>query len=166
MGRCCFRSAAQWMFCDYGAGFLPPCPPNISVSTGTGLHHKPAPEQERFMDKKGISRRDLMGAAAVAAGALGLRPAKAAEKAGAPDIKLGLYSITYLGLWYRGDALTPQQVVDRAKQFGYQGVELDGKRPHGDPLDMNSYMCGELRRYAEGQGIEIYAVAGNNDFSS
>ncbi len=116
-------------------------------------------------EKNTMSRRDLMGAAALAAGALSSGRLAGAE-ASAGDIKLGLYSITYLGLWYRGDALTLQQVVDRAKEYGYQGVEVDGKRPHGDPLDMNKYQCTELRRYAERQGIEIYAVAGNNDFSS
>ena len=77
-----------------------------------------------------------------------------------------MYSITYLGVWYRGDALTLEQVIQRAKQFGYQGVEFDGKRPHADPLDMPKARCRELRRFAQGQGIEIYAVAANNDFSS
>jgi len=119
------------------------------------------------MNTKNVSRRELMGAAALAATALSAGSRAAAETtAPTPDIKLGLYSITYLGVWYRGDALTPAQVVDRAKEYGYQGMELDGKRPHGDPLDMNKYLCRELRRYADRQGIEIYAVAGNNDFSS
>ncbi len=112
---------------------------------------------------KRISRRDFALTAALSAGTLG--PVGAAEKPAA-DIKLGLYSITYLGVWYRGDALTLEQVVDRAKQYGYQGVEIDGKQPHGDPIDMPKKRCAELRKYAQGQGIEIYAVAGNNDFSS
>ncbi len=81
-------------------------------------------------------------------------------------MRLGLYSITYLGVWYRGPALTLTEVVDRAKSFGYDGVEIDGKRPHGNPTDMPPERCRELRRYAEDAGIEIYAVAANNDFSS
>jgi sugar phosphate isomerase/epimerase len=84
----------------------------------------------------------------------------------APNLKLGLYSITYLGVWYRGDALTLEQVVGRARQYGYQGVEIDGKRPHGNPLDMPRKRCRELHRFAAGEGVEIYAVAANNDFSS
>ena len=51
-------------------------------------------------------------------------------------MKLGLYSITYLGVWYDGPALTIEQVIDRSKTFGYDGVEIDGKRPHGNPLDL------------------------------
>jgi sugar phosphate isomerase/epimerase len=109
-----------------------------------------------------LSRRGFVQGAALAAGAAGL------TRAAAPvaDVKIGLYSITYGGVWYRGDALTTEQVIDRAVKFGYQGVEIDGKRPHGNPLDLPKARCQELRKRATGQGIEIYAVAANNDFSS
>ena len=81
-------------------------------------------------------------------------------------MKIGLYSITYLGLWYRGPALSIEEVIDRAKRFGYEGVEIDGKRPHGNPADQPRRRCLELRDRAHDAGIEIYAVAANNDFSS
>ena len=81
-------------------------------------------------------------------------------------MKIGLYSITYLGLWYRGPALSIEEVIDRAKRFGYEGVEIDGKRPHGNPADMPQARCAELRDRAHDAGIDIYAVAANNDFSS
>jgi len=81
-------------------------------------------------------------------------------------MKVGLYSITYLGLWYRGEALTLEELIRKAREYGYDGVEIDGKRPHGNPLDMPEERCRELRRIADGEGIEIYAVAANNDFSS
>jgi sugar phosphate isomerase/epimerase len=93
----------------------------------------------------------------------GVLPAAAVPRA---QINVGLYSITYGGVWYRGDALTMEQIVGRARNFGYQGVEIDGKRPHGNPLDMPKARCQQLRKLASDQGIEIYAVAGNNDFSS
>ena len=80
-------------------------------------------------------------------------------------MKLGLYSITYLGIWYRGAALTMPELIKRAKRFGYDGIEIDGKRPHGNPLDWPQPRCKELRSIAAGEGIEIHAVAANNDFS-
>jgi sugar phosphate isomerase/epimerase len=83
-----------------------------------------------------------------------------------PNMKVGLYSITYLGLWYQGPALTIEDVILRARRFGYDGVEIDGKRPHGNPLEMPAQRCLEARRFANDHGIEIYAVAANNDFSS
>jgi sugar phosphate isomerase/epimerase len=125
-----------------------------------------------------ISRRHFLSSSAMVAGAgaltagqlIGVRahsgsPAadKEATKGG---MKLGLYSITYLGIWYRGAALTLEDVIHRARQFGYDGVELDGKRPHANPLDMPKTRCRELRALAAGNGIELYSVAANNDFSS
>jgi sugar phosphate isomerase/epimerase len=115
--------------------------------------------------KRQVSRRDFIQTAALAAGAVGaVGPARGA--ASEADIKIGLYSITYGGVWYRGGALSLEQVLQRAKKFGYQGVEIDGKRPHGNPLDMPKIRCQQLRKMAADQGLEIYAVAGNNDFSS
>jgi sugar phosphate isomerase/epimerase len=81
-------------------------------------------------------------------------------------MKVGLYSITYLGLWYDGEPLTLPQMIRRAKEYGYDGIEIDGKRPHGNPLDLTTPRCRDLRTRAEGEGVEIYAVAANNDFSN
>jgi sugar phosphate isomerase/epimerase len=114
-------------------------------------------------DSNQLSRRGFVQTAALAAGALG---AADLARAATADVKVGLYSITYGGVWYRGDALTVEQVIERAKRFGYQGVEIDGKRPHGNPLDMAKARCQQLRKMAADMGLEIYAVAGNNDFSS
>jgi sugar phosphate isomerase/epimerase len=83
-----------------------------------------------------------------------------------PGLKVGLYSITYLGIWYRGEALNLEEVIRRARKYGYAGVEIDGKRPHGNPLDLPRRRCRELRALAEAAGVEIYSVAANNDFSS
>ena len=81
-------------------------------------------------------------------------------------MKLGLYSVTYMGLWYRGEPLTLPQLISRAKEYGYDGIEIDGKRPHGNPLDWPASRCREFRLQAEAEGLDIYAVAANNDFSN
>jgi sugar phosphate isomerase/epimerase len=81
-------------------------------------------------------------------------------------MRIGLYSITYLGLWYRGEPLTLEQLIRRAHEYGFEGLEIDGKRPHGNPLDFTPARCKELRNLAAREGVPIYAVAANNDFSS
>lgn len=115
------------------------------------------------MNRREFSTASLVAAAGVLAGGNAF---PSPLQAGKSAMKVGLYSITYLGLWYRGKALTLQEVIGRAREFGYQGVEVDGKRPHGNPLDWPTARCRELRAYADGEGIEIYGVAANNDFSS
>jgi sugar phosphate isomerase/epimerase len=57
-------------------------------------------------------------------------------------------------------------MITQAKKYGYDGIEIDGKRPHGNPLDWPTPRCRELRSIADGEGIDIFAVAANNDFSS
>jgi len=81
-------------------------------------------------------------------------------------MKVGLYSITFLGVWYRGEALALPELVRSAREYGYDGIEIDGKRPHGNPLDWPRKRCKELRSIAKGEGVEIHAVAANNDFSN
>jgi sugar phosphate isomerase/epimerase len=81
-------------------------------------------------------------------------------------MKTGLYSITYLGLWYRGPALSLEDLTREARRRGYDGLELDGKRPHANPADISQSRCRDLRSLAAGEGVELYALAANNDFSS
>jgi sugar phosphate isomerase/epimerase len=81
-------------------------------------------------------------------------------------VKVGLYSITYLGIWYRGGPLSMRDFIVQARKLGYQGIEIDGKRPHGNPMDLSAAARSEIRAMTAGENLEIPAVASNNDFSS
>ncbi len=81
-------------------------------------------------------------------------------------MKIGLYSITYLGAWYRGPALTIGEFISQAARLGYDGVEIDGKRPHGNPMDLDARARAEIREQLQREGLELAAIAANNDFSS
>lgn len=81
-------------------------------------------------------------------------------------MKLAIYSVTYSGLWYNGPALSIEEVIERAARFGYEGIEIDGKRPHGFPLDWDHNKRKEIRSFAERKGIEIVAISANNNFAS
>jgi len=81
-------------------------------------------------------------------------------------MKISLYSITYLGIWYAGPALEFEDLVMRAKDCGYAGIELDGKRPLGNPMDLSPRQRERMRSILEREGMEIPCVAANNDFSS
>jgi sugar phosphate isomerase/epimerase len=81
-------------------------------------------------------------------------------------MKISLYSITYAGIWYDGPALTFEEFVKRAKAFGYSGIELDGKRPMGNPMDLDKKVREKMRNILTRERMDIPCVAANNDFSS
>jgi sugar phosphate isomerase/epimerase len=81
-------------------------------------------------------------------------------------MKISLYTVSYMGIWYDGPALSFEEIVKRAKDYGYDGVELDGKRPHGNPMDLDRRARERMRSLVERAGLEISCVAANNDFSS
>ncbi len=107
-----------------------------------------------------MTRRDFLAAGSAMIGGA------AAAKPAIGDIRPALYSVTYIGLWYRGDALSMEQVLERAKRFGYEGVEIEAKRPHGCPLDWPRKRCNDFRARAKDSGLAITGVAAMNDFSS
>lgn len=82
------------------------------------------------------------------------------------DIKIGLYTVSYLGIWYDGPALSFSEIVERAKRYGYDSIELDNKRPMGMPMDIDQRKRDEMLNIMTKHGIEMPCVAANNDFSS
>lgn len=118
----------------------------------------------------GMNRRNFLRDAAMGTAAIGLAPsslpAMGSMVESKPANRVGLYSITFLGVWYKGKALTLDEMMLKAKELGFDGIEIDGKRPHGNPLDLPSERCKELKAKARDLGLEIYAVSANNDFSS
>lgn len=81
-------------------------------------------------------------------------------------MKIGLYSVTYRGVWYRGEALDVFDLVRLAKQQGWEGLELDTERPHAAPMDLSTEDRKRLRDLAGGFGIDLCAVSPNCDLSS
>lgn len=80
--------------------------------------------------------------------------------------KIGLYSVTYAGMWYDGPALSLKAFVDRAQQFGFDGVELDCRAPHALPYLLSMDDRKEIADYIGEKGLGLAALAANNDFSS
>ncbi|MDX2153718.1 MAG: sugar phosphate isomerase/epimerase family protein [Bryobacteraceae bacterium] len=81
-------------------------------------------------------------------------------------MKIGLYSITYRGVWYRGEAIDVFSLVRLAKQQGWEGLELDAERPHAAPMDLSPDDRRRLRDLAGELGLELCAVSPNCDLSS
>jgi sugar phosphate isomerase/epimerase len=126
-----------------------------------------------LMDSE-LSRRSFLATTAVAATA-GISAAanKAAakqaiqgSKAGRPKMKIGLYSMTYNGIWYRGDGMRCKEVMRFAKQDGWEGIEFETKRPQACPMNLSKDDRKELCDLAEELELPICAVSPNSDLSS
>jgi sugar phosphate isomerase/epimerase len=81
-------------------------------------------------------------------------------------MKIGLYSITYLGIWYRGEHMELKELMRFAKKEGWEGIEFDTKRPHAAPMDLSCDDRKELRDLAGELDLPISAVSPNSDLSS
>jgi sugar phosphate isomerase/epimerase len=81
-------------------------------------------------------------------------------------VKIGLYSITYRGIWYRGGAVDLFSLVRLAKEQGWEGLELDAERPHAAPMDLSGDDRKRLRDLAGEVGLPLCAISPNCDLSS
>lgn len=90
------------------------------------------------------------------------RPGTTKTKKG---MKIGLYTITYLGIWYKGDAIELGELMRLAKKEGWEGIELDTKRPHAAPMDLSRDDRKRLRDLAGKLELPISAVSPNCDLS-
>jgi D-psicose/D-tagatose/L-ribulose 3-epimerase len=81
-------------------------------------------------------------------------------------VKLGIYSITYRGVWYKGKAVDIYSLFRLAKNQGWEGVELDAERPHAAPMDLSADDRRRLRDLAGELGMPISAISPNCDLSS
>ena len=81
-------------------------------------------------------------------------------------MKIGLYSITYRGAFYSGEALEIKEMMRLVKQQGWEGVELDVERPHPTPHDTSDEDRRELRDLAGELELPICAVSPLCDLSS
>lgn len=81
-------------------------------------------------------------------------------------MKVSLYTITLSGGYYGGPHVPLLEMLPQAKEWGYDGIEIEGKRPHGCPLDLDDRARADIRRAADDNGLEISCIAAYNDYSS
>jgi sugar phosphate isomerase/epimerase len=81
-------------------------------------------------------------------------------------MKIGLYTITYLGVWYKGEEIELRELMRFAKKEGWEGIEFDTKRPHAAPMDLSDDDRKELRDLAGELDLPISAVSPNCDLAS
>lgn len=81
-------------------------------------------------------------------------------------MKVGLYSVTYSGAWYRGGPLPLDKVISKAKAMGFDGVEIGAKRPQASPLDLDVDERRAIREQIRDEGLELPAISTYTEFTS
>lgn len=76
-----------------------------------------------------------------------------------------LFSVGYAGLWGQ-KALPLPDFLRKARQLGYPGVMLMGKRPHLSPLEFKGETLAPLKAVLEETGVRCTVIGGYTDFSS
>ena len=81
-------------------------------------------------------------------------------------MKFGLLSVSYSGMFYSGEALSLKQQIHKAKEFGFDGLSIEAKRPIASPLDLSKADRARVKEVASDQGIELCAVESMSNFTS
>jgi sugar phosphate isomerase/epimerase len=79
-------------------------------------------------------------------------------------MKTVLHSVSYAGVWTGQIRLTIDQFLEKAANFGYDGVMLVAKRPHLSPLDANNTTLDRIRESLNEYGLQLACLAGYTDF--
>lgn len=79
-------------------------------------------------------------------------------------MKFALLTVTYGGLFYKGEALTLEQQIHKAKALGFDALAIETKRPVASPLDLNKANREYIRRIAADEGITLCAVESMSNF--
>ncbi|MEM3956812.1 MAG: sugar phosphate isomerase/epimerase family protein [Thermoproteota archaeon] len=81
-------------------------------------------------------------------------------------IKTALFTVTYCGLWYKGEALSLKEQLEKAKELGFDGITIETKRPVALPCDLDRAARKEIVELAYSHGIAIAAVETMSNFAS
>jgi sugar phosphate isomerase/epimerase len=80
-------------------------------------------------------------------------------------MKFALLSVTYGGLFYKGQALSIEQQIQKAKQFGFDGLAIETKRPVASPLDISKADRNRIKQIGADEGIALCAVESMSNFA-
>lgn len=81
-------------------------------------------------------------------------------------MKTALYTVTYNGQFYKGRALTLEEIFARAADMGFDAVEVGAKRPVASPLDLDQERRSAIRALSVRHGVAIGCIGGYSNLVS
>src|SRR4249920_1400663 len=79
-------------------------------------------------------------------------------------MKFALLTVTYGGLFYKGPALSLEQQIHKAKEFGFDALAIETKRPVASPLDLTKADRNRIKMLAADEGIPLCAIESISNF--
>ena len=73
-------------------------------------------------------------------------------------MKFALLTVTYGGLFYKGEALSLEQQIYKAKALGFDALAIETKRPVASPLDLSKADRNRIKSIATDEGLPLCAV--------
>ena len=80
-------------------------------------------------------------------------------------MKFALLTVTYGGLFYKGEALSLEQQVYKAKELGFDALAIETKRPVASPVDLTKTDRDRARKVAADEGITLCAIESLSNFA-
>jgi sugar phosphate isomerase/epimerase len=81
-------------------------------------------------------------------------------------MKTALYTVTYSGMFYKGDALPLEEIFPRVAEMGFDGIEIGAKRPVASPLDLTQEQRTAIRRLSEQHALPIGCIGSYSNLAS
>jgi sugar phosphate isomerase/epimerase len=80
-------------------------------------------------------------------------------------MKFALLTVTYGGLFYKGQALSLEQQIFKAKELGFDALAIETKRPVASPLDLTKADRARIKNIAADEGVALCAVESMSNFA-
>jgi len=79
-------------------------------------------------------------------------------------MKFALLTVTYGGLFYKGEALSLEQQIQKAKELGFDALAIETKRPVASPLDLSKAERNRIKGIAADEGLPLCAIESMSNF--
>src|SRR5215469_1325804 len=81
-------------------------------------------------------------------------------------MKFALLTVSYGGLFYKGEALSLEQQIYKAKELGFDALAIETKRPVASPLDLTKADRDRVKKISADQNIPLCAIESMSNFAS
>jgi len=80
-------------------------------------------------------------------------------------MKFALLTVTYSGLFYKGEPFSIEQQIRKAKKLGFDALAIETKRPIASPVDLSKLDRLRIKQIARDEEIDLCAIESMSNFA-